>query len=52
MAGDGEPIELPKTGYLVLSEPLDEVVDHWQEVPESSRLLIRNKKATIAPLFG
>ena len=52
MAGDGGPIELPKTGYLVLSEPLDEVVDHWQEVPESSRLLIHKKNATIAPLFG
>ena len=31
---------LPDDGLLVLSEPLDDVSEHWQEVPESTALVI------------
>jgi predicted glutamine amidotransferase len=51
-AAGGGRIDLPAEGYLVLSEPLDDVAEHWQQVPESSRLLIRGQSATISPLFA
>ena len=49
---DGTHIQLAEDAVLVLSEPLDDLVDHWQEVPESSRLLVQGGVSSIGPLFS
>ena len=49
---DGTDIQLAEEAVLVLSEPLDDLADHWQEVPESSRLEVRGGAALIRPLFS
>jgi len=36
---------LPDDGLLVLSEPLDDVSEHWEKVPESTALVIENGTA-------
>ncbi len=34
--------DLPEDGLLVLSEPLDNVSEHWLEVPEATALVVEN----------
>jgi predicted glutamine amidotransferase len=43
--GTYEP--LPEGAVIVLSEPLDEMTDHWEPVPESSLLVVDGGEATI-----
>jgi predicted glutamine amidotransferase len=43
--GTYEP--LPDGAVIVVSEPLDEMTDHWQAVPESSMLAIEDGEATV-----
>lgn len=45
----GESEELPKDGRIVLSEPLDNVSEHWEEVPESTLLKVENGEVTQKP---
>ncbi|MDG2424783.1 MAG: class II glutamine amidotransferase [Phycisphaerales bacterium] len=52
LAADDSEIPLGKGGCLVVSEPLDDVSEDWIEVPDSSRLLIQDGKASIGRLFG
>ena len=52
MGADGTGIQLAQEAVLVLSEPLDDLADHWQEVPESSRLEVRAGVSSIGPLFS
>ena len=47
----GDRIELPSDGTLILSEPLDEVPGHWEEVPESSWLTLSGGVAKSSALF-
>ena len=47
----GDRIELPTDGTLILSEPLDRVPGHWEEVPETSWLVLSNGVAKASPLF-
>jgi glutamine amidotransferase len=46
---DGTYENLPEGAVIVLSEPLDELTDHWEEVPESSLLLVEEEKTEIVP---
>lgn len=39
---------LPDGAVIVLSEPLDELAEHWEEVPESSSVVVEDGKVTIA----
>ncbi|MEZ6145327.1 MAG: class II glutamine amidotransferase [Planctomycetaceae bacterium] len=41
---------LPSGAVVVVSEPLDEVSNHWTRVPESTFLMIENGKLTHLPL--
>lgn len=45
--GTYEP--LPDGAVLVVSEPLDELSSHWEEVPESSCLFVENGEVTTLP---
>ena len=49
-ASSGDPIRLQKGAILVVSEPLDELAEDWQIVPESSRLVIKAGDAQIHSL--
>tara|TARA_B100001059_G_scaffold89012_1_gene87527 strand:+ start:7131 stop:8003 length:873 start_codon:yes stop_codon:yes gene_type:complete len=49
-ASSGDPIRLQKGAILVVSEPLDELAEDWQIVPESSRLVIKAGDARIHSL--
>lgn len=40
---------LPEGAVIVLSEPLDELNEHWEAVPESSVLVVENEQVTISP---
>lgn len=40
---------LPEGAVIVLSEPLDELSENWEAVPESSLLIARNGQVTISP---
>jgi glutamine amidotransferase len=40
---------LPDGAVIVLSEPLDEMSENWEEVPESSLLLAENGQVTVTP---
>lgn len=44
--GSYEP--LPEGAVIILSEPLDELTKHWEEVPESSLVVIEHGKATMS----
>ena len=46
--GTYEP--LPEGAVIVLSEPLDELTDHWEAVPESSLLMVDGGETTITDL--
>ena len=48
---DGTYEPLPDGAVIVLSEPLDELNDHWEAVPESSSLLVENGEVTISPFL-
>ena len=50
-ATDGERIELPADGKLILSEPLDDLPGHWEEVPETSWLKVSAGVAESSSLF-
>ena len=39
---------IPEGGVIVLSEPLDDLAEHWQAVPESSLVLVDGGSATIS----
>ena len=39
---------IPEGGVIVLSEPLDDLAEHWQAVPESSLVLVEEGTATIS----
>lgn len=38
---------LPDGAVIVLSEPLDELTEHWEEVPESSLVLVEDGKTKV-----
>jgi len=46
---DGSYDLLPDGAVIVLSEPLDELTEHWAAVPESSLLVVEDGKTTISP---
>jgi predicted glutamine amidotransferase len=46
---DGTYEPLPEGAVIVLSEPLDELSEHWEEVPESSILVVEKGQVTISP---
>jgi glutamine amidotransferase len=46
---DGTYEPLPEGAVIVLSEPLDELSEHWEAVPESSALVVENGQVTISP---
>ena len=46
---DGTYQPLPQGAVIVLSEPLDELNEHWEAVPESSLLVVEDGKTTINP---
>ena len=46
---DGTYEPLPDGAVIVLSEPLDELNEHWEAVPESSSLVVENGQVTISP---
>lgn len=48
----GDQFTLQDDSVIVLSEPLDNVGEHWGEVPASSALVVRPGEAEIMPLFG
>ncbi len=39
---------LPEGAVIVLSEPLDDLTEHWVEVPESSVVLVDDGQATVS----
>lgn len=43
------PSGLDPKGVLVLSEPLDKISEHWNEVPEATFLYAENGKVTLEP---
>ncbi len=46
---DGSYEQLPDGGIVVLSEPLDDLADHWEPVPENSFVTVQCGSATIEP---
>lgn len=46
---DGTYEPLPRSAVIVLSEPLDELNEHWEAVPESSFLTVENGQVMISP---
>lgn len=46
---DGTYEELPEGAVIVLSEPLDELNEHWESVPESSLLFVENGQVAVRP---
>ena len=38
-----------RAAHIILSEPLDDCSDHWEAVPESSFVSVRNGRLTIEP---
>ena len=41
--------QLPDDALIVLSEPIDQVSEHWEEVPEATFLTVANGKVTPEP---
>jgi len=46
---DGVYEALPDRAVLVVSEPLDEFGEHWEEVPESSFLVVEQGQVAVSP---
>jgi predicted glutamine amidotransferase len=46
---DGSYEVLPDGAVVVVSEPLDELADHWEEVPESTVIVVEDGKVTSRP---
>ncbi len=46
---DGSYSPLPSGAVIVLSEPLDELTEHWEAVPESTLLLVAGVNTTLTP---
>jgi glutamine amidotransferase len=46
---DGSYEVLPEGAVVVVSEPLDELADHWEEVPESTGIVVEAGKVTSGP---
>ena len=46
---DGSYEALPQGAVVVVSEPLDEMPDHWEKVPESTALIVENGQVTTSP---
>jgi glutamine amidotransferase len=45
----GQRAEIPDDAIVVLSEPLDHISDHWQEIPPSTLLVIEDQQVTSEP---
>lgn len=45
---DGTYAPLPDDATIVVSEPLDELTSHWEEVPESALLTVSGGSATVS----
>jgi predicted glutamine amidotransferase len=46
---DGSYAPVPPGAVIVLSEPLDELSEHWEAVPEASALVVDRGQVTISP---
>lgn len=46
---DGRNEQLPDDALIVLSEPIDQVSEHWEEVPEATFLTVADGKVTPEP---
>ena len=46
---DGSYEILPDGAVVIVSEPLDELADHWEEVPESTAIVVEEGKVTSRP---
>ncbi len=46
---DGTYEPLPEGAVIVLSEPLDDLSEHWEEVPEASCLIVEDGRVTVSP---
>ena len=46
---DGTYGPLPDGAVFVLSQPLDELAEHWEAVPDSSLLVVENGETRISP---
>jgi len=46
---DGSYEVLPDGAVVVVSEPLDELAEHWEEVPESTAIVVEDGKVTTRP---
>ena len=46
---DGTYGSLPADATIVVSEPLDDLTEHWQEVPESSLLSVEQGSVSVIP---
>jgi len=46
---DGSYEVLPDGAAVIVSEPLDELADHWEEVPESTAITVEDGKVTSEP---
>lgn len=46
---DGTYAPLPDGAVIVLSEPLDELTEHWEAVPESTLLCVDGAETTLVP---
>lgn len=47
---DGSYETLPDNAVVVLSEPLDELTEHWHAVPEASFITVKGGETVIVPL--
>jgi len=48
-AGGGAEDLLPEGAVILVSEPLDEVSEHWREVPEATLVTVEQGEARLAP---
>lgn len=46
---DGSYAPLPEGGRIVVSEPLDDLTEDWEEVPESTVLVVDESRTTMIP---
>jgi len=47
--GVDEETMIDESGFLILSEPLDDVTERWVEVPPSSLLVARGERIVVTP---